>query len=509
MKSLKSLTARLVATFLATIVVMAVIAGVGTVELTRRYFVTAERKSLLVQARVVAASCDDACVATGAPETAVDARTLPAASNVARSQSDLPSDLEPGPAQTQVLQAVLPSNFRVVAASAPAESRSPVVSRALAGVEATSVSGRKVIGAVPVVRQGQVVAAVVVEGSLDDAEAVVSDIRRQVGLALIISGLLAALVGLWSIARPIRTLTVAAQKLSRGNYDAPLPDANRPDELGALTTAFEDLRGAVQQELRARSAFVGDASHELRTPLTAMRGAVEILRSDAGKRPEVSERFLLSLHRETERMLGLVDDLLKLNHADHGSLVETEFEPIEVSAVVRSVVADMEPLAAAQHVDLTCKLDIETVRIQGNAASLRQVIVALIHNAIVHGSVPTAPTVPTSGDATSVQLTGLVGVHLSVEAGTVSDTLVVEVCDNGPGIAEPDRERVFERFTRLDAARTRQQGSGGAGLGLAIAQSLARQHGGSISFVDPPPGYLGACARITLPVLLASPMPPD
>jgi signal transduction histidine kinase len=495
----KSLAARLVVTYVALIVATTALAGVGIVGLTRRYFVDSERQSMLIQARVVAAGCDDACLAAGAPFASVDARALPPASNISRDQSNSPSNLavdQAGVPLQQNVQAVLPSNITIIATDADRASLSRLVTEALSGKESTSVTGSQVQAAVPIRRSGNVVGAVQTSGTLSNVEAVLADVRRQVLLALIGSAVVATLIGIWrarSIAKPVKELTRAAHQLSVGNFDASLPSPGTSDELGELTRAFDVLRNAVRSELRARSAFVGDASHELRTPLTAMRGAVEILRSEAGNRPEVRDRFLGSLQTEMDRLLQLVESLLTLNAADHAG-ANSASEAVDLVELTANVVADLQPLASQRGITLvlaspaTTTITTPTARVvSGMSAALRQLLINVIDNAMIHA--PTGKTVD-------------IGVRSDGADSQMISQITIDVRDRGPGIPHPERDRVFERFTRLDSARTRAHGATtGAGLGLAIARTVAQQHGGNIEFVDPSDSEGGVIARITLPAL--------
>ncbi len=487
---MKSLALRLVVTYVALIVAMTTVAGIGILGLTKKYFVDAERQSILVQARVVARSCDDVCVDSGNGQFTLTEGNLPAASNIARNQQNAPSDYSVGqvdPSAQQNLQALVPSNILIFTASADRSTLTAPVKLALAGREATTTSQKAVVAVVPIRRNGKVVAAVQASGTLANVQAVLDDVRRQVLIALIASAVLASLIGVWrarSIAKPIRELTVAANQLSAGNFDAPLPPARSADELGELTKSFDVLRSAVKSELRARSAFVGDASHELRTPLTAMRGAVEILRSEAGARPEVRQRFLMSLDTEMNRLLKLVEDLLTLNSSDHQAR-RSNWEPIHIEQLVGEVMTDLQPLALQRNIELVFEratdgsAKVVSPVVLGDQASLRQLLINVVDNAMVH-----AP------DGKTIDVTvGAVG----IEQG-----LVIEVRDRGPGLEAADRLRVFDRFTRLDAARTRN--SGGAGLGLSIARVIARDHGGDVTFVDPLDGGPGIAVRICLPL---------
>jgi signal transduction histidine kinase len=493
---MKSLAARLVITYVALIVAMTAGAGIGILSLTRKYFVDAERQSILVQARVVARSCDDACVATGNAALAFDQGVLPPASNVSRVQQNAPSDYSVDPIESEGsgrlagLQALVPSSITVISAAGQPSTRSESVTAALAGKEVTALSAQNVVAVVPIRRGSNIVGAVQATGSLDNVQSVLDDVRRQVLIALVACGLLATLIGVWrarAIAKPVRALTIAAHELSAGNFDTPLPPIKSADELSELTTAFDTLRNAVRSELQARSAFVGDASHELRTPLTAMRGAVEILRSDAGSRPEVRQRFLSSLDTEMNRLLSLVEDLLTLNQADHG--VDQHSQPlVQLEALVRDAVTNLQPLATRR--GIVFALDAEGVTLMhGNDAALRQLFINLLDNAMVH-----AP----NGKRVEVCF---------ASTGT-NNMATIEIRDYGPGIPAADREKVFERFTRLDSARSRTNEArssaertspkGGAGLGLAIARTIARDHGGDITIHEPADQLGGTLMRVAL-----------
>jgi two-component system, OmpR family, sensor kinase len=495
---MKSLAARLALLYVALIVAASTVAVFGVVTLTRNYFFDAERRSLLVQAQVVAASCSTQCLVDASVRVDLATGLLPAASNIARNQSNVQSDftVSQGADTQQNVQALIRSNVAVLMvrnSQLVADEGSPsrgslAVMKALGGVESTSLSGDTIVAAVPVRVGGEIVAVAEVRGSLDNANEVLGEIRRRVLIALSISALLSALVAVWrtrAIARPLRSLTVAAKQLSDGNYRSPLPSGAVGQEVSELVTAFEALRDAVQHQLQARTAFVGDASHELRTPLTAMRGAVEILRSEAGERPEVRQRFLSSLDIEMKRLLELVEDLLTLDQAEHASMKEPEL--IDIQSIVQAVLQSLEPLAIQRNLTLSCELEPRNATpflVTGDPLALRQLVINLVENAMVH-----AP----DGEVVLVTIS-----PTQVLGANAESHIILDVRDRGPGLSVEERARVFERFVRADSSRSRAVG--GAGLGLAIARTIARAHGGDIEFVDPPTGEAGLVARVTLPM---------
>jgi signal transduction histidine kinase len=384
-----------------------------------------------------------------------------------------------------------------------------------------------------------VVGAVEVRSDLRNVEGVLGDLRRRILAAVAGSALLAGLIGLWrarAIAKPLRELTGAAQALADGDFTKRLPKPKGHDEVALLTATFGEMRDRVQHELGVRNAFVADASHELRTPLTAIRGAVEILQDGGAERPEVRDRFLQTLGNETNRLLGLVDGLLQLETNDQGFALD---ENVELGKLIHEVCLQMQPIAQSKFISLFCDSYAEVEErgnssLRGSEAKLRQVFMNLIDNAITYS--PPSTTV-----------------RIRLQTDKQRMHRIIEVCDEGPGIPEADRERVFERFVRLDQSRNRveqnqiqqsqiqqnqiqknqiqqsefKQSSqapnnapleqpspgqtprnpstmtalkpGGAGLGLAIARSIAQAHGGTLSFHSGLNG-IGTTARVCLPV---------
>lgn len=452
------------------------IAGVGVLSQTRRYFVNADRRALIVQAQLVANSCDDACLASGRGDLTVSTEQLPAASNVTQSQAIAPSDLEVNVGTPQV-SAALPSTIAVYPRGVKVRAADSLALKAFEGQEASSATAQTIVAAVPIRRGKTVVGAVVARGTLRDVNEVLADIRNQLLGAIAVGSVAALAFGLWrarSIAKPLRELTNATQGVAEGRFDQSLPPSRGSAELVQLTQSFDDMRVRVQSELAAREAFVADASHELRTPLTAIRGAVEILESGGVDRPEVRDRFLSTLGRETNRLLALADSLLDLQKADPSPQTQ-----VDLVVLVRSVSDDLTPTANAREV----RLRVETtedydVSVVGHESRLRQVVVNLVQNAVNHS----AP-----GDD--------VVLRVGLDAGLAA----IDVDDSGPGIPEHDRERVFERFVRLDQARART--SGGAGLGLPIARTIVESHGGTLTLHARSDGKAGTSAHIRLPAV--------
>ncbi|MFI5832588.1 sensor histidine kinase [Micromonospora sp. NPDC051300] len=246
-------------------------------------------------------------------------------------------------------------------------------------------------------------------------------------------------------------------------------------DAAALAQASEARARRSEERMRQ---FIADASHELRTPLTTIRGFAELYRQGAARAPEQTADLLRRIEDEASRMGLLVEDLLLLARMDRE-------RPIALAPVELPVLAS-DAVEAARVVDPDRRIELERepgagpLVVLGDDARLRQVIGNLMTNALTH----------TPSDAA-------VTLRLRAEPGNLA---VVEVADTGPGLTPEQAERVFERFYRVDAARTRRAGGPtSTGLGLAIVAALVAAHHGTVEAVETPGG--GATFRVKLPLL--------
>jgi signal transduction histidine kinase len=225
------------------------------------------------------------------------------------------------------------------------------------------------------------------------------------------------------------------------------------------------MLGRLQESAERQRRFVADASHELRSPLARMRAELEVDRAHPGSAdPAATSASVLD---ETVRLQQLVDDLLLLARGDAGALDAVRTAPVDVDAVVERLVADRR-----EHEPPIDTRGVTPVQLSADEAQLRRAVGNLLDNAVRHAR-------------------GAVSVTLAERDGDA----VLTVADDGPGIPADERERVFERFTRLDDARS---ADGGAGLGLAIARDIAERHGGTLTLED------GSRFVLRLPVLRAT-----
>jgi two-component system phosphate regulon sensor histidine kinase PhoR len=202
-----------------------------------------------------------------------------------------------------------------------------------------------------------------------------------------------------------------------------------------------------------RREFVANASHELRSPLTSIRAAAETLES-AYDDPESAKRFAGLIVRNAERLQSLVDDMMELSRAESRE-VRLVLEAVDLNSLVERVVAQFLPRAESRRMQLTYQRDMPAVRADRRA--LEQALGNLIDNALKY-----CPE----------------GASIHVGANREDGFVRLAVADDGPGIAPPHQERVFERFYRVDAGRSRELG--GTGLGLAIVKHLVEAMGGSV-----------------------------
>jgi two-component system phosphate regulon sensor histidine kinase PhoR len=217
---------------------------------------------------------------------------------------------------------------------------------------------------------------------------------------------------------------------------------------------FHELTRLKQLE-RTRQEFVANVSHELRTPLSLIKGYVETLLDGAQDNPEVAAKFLRTIDRNAERLKLLIEDLLTISELESGR-VKLNLQSVPLRAVTDKVLADYKARAEARQVKLSD--EVPDLRVRADADRLEQVLGNLIDNAIKYGRQEGAVKI---------------GAH-AAKAGEVE--VVVE--DDGPGIPPEALERVFERFYRVDKARSREQG--GTGLGLSIVKHIVQGHGGRV-----------------------------
>lgn len=280
--------------------------------------------------------------------------------------------------------------------------------------------------------------------------------------------------------RPLENVERTAEQIASGDLSARLPDTKPNTEVGRLVTSLNTMLTRIEESFTARSEsegrlrrFVADASHELRTPLTAIRGFAELHRQGAVKEGNETKDLIARIERESVRMSSLVEDLLTLARLDQGP--KMEIKPVNLTEIISDAVASAR--AAGPDHPITFEESDEVFAL-GDSNRIHQVVANLLANARVHTPAGTA-------------------IKVAISQG--EKEVLVSVSDNGPGLSDSDREKIFERFYRVDASRQRSNGADGSGLGLSIVDAVMRAHGGHVS-VD---SKLGEGSTFTLHFPLA------
>jgi heavy metal sensor kinase len=335
-------------------------------------------------------------------------------------------------------------------------------------------AGRMRVHTMPLTANGVTVGSIQSRVSLTPLDDAIARFRILL-LAATIGGLVIAALGSLVTAtralRPIADVTETARAiaLSRG-FGRRLEPIPRQDELGELIQTFNEMLASLDAAYQAQRRFVDDAAHELRAPVTSIVGNLDLLERARDLPATEREAVLADVRTEAERLGRLVNDLLVLARADAGQRVVRG--RVDLDRVVVEGVRAMRPLAGDVDLDIVA---LEPTVVAGDPDRLKQVLVILVENALRY--------TPAGGQ---------VCVSLQRQSGQA----VMTVADTGLGIAPADLARVFDRFYRADAARSRV--AGGSGLGLAIAKWLVEAHDGRIE-VESEPGH-GTNFQVWLPL---------
>jgi two-component system OmpR family sensor kinase len=316
--------------------------------------------------------------------------------------------------------------------------------------------------AVPMLAKGNVTGAIYAERSLSDLQLVLQHLREllyQVAVVTLCVAVVLSLVMADWLTRPVRRLARAATRLGEGHLDERIPQRGR-DEIGALAGSFNAMAESLQTQQDRLLQFVSDSSHELKTPLASLRSVVDALEGGALDEPELRDRFITYIHGDLDRMDHLVKDLLQLHKIDQ-EVLRIELQPIELG-----------PWLVAWAKRHAIEVSVGPGLALADPDRLGQVIDNLLANA--------RRAVRDGGVVRLRQL----GSQIRVE-------------DTGVGLTTEQLGRVFDRFYRVDTARTREDG--GTGLGLTITRGLVEAMGGTLTASSPGMG-LGATFQVTLRV---------
>jgi signal transduction histidine kinase len=320
---------------------------------------------------------------------------------------------------------------------------------------------------------GRVMGAVFIHTSAQVIQASYRDVLTRMALALILAAALASVLMLLvtrGITLPVRRMAGAAERIARGDFDTDIPEQGG-DEISRLARSFNAMSKDLKNLEEMRRAFVSDVSHELRSPLTSMQGFLQGI-LDGTIPSEDRAEYLGRVLDETRRMSRLVASLLELSRIESGK-VPLEPSRFNINELIGKVLARMEPRIAARRLDVDVRFKQDPCFVRADAERIDQALVNLIDNAVKY-----------------VQEGG----ELIISTSVTGSTATASVSDNGPGIPLEDQPYIFDRFHRVDKART---SGGGTGLGLAITRRILRLHGRDIS-VSSIPGE-GSTFEFTLP----------
>lgn len=324
--------------------------------------------------------------------------------------------------------------------------------------------------------QGRVAGATgATEAQLTSAldESLVPALLFGVGAALIAAAIVAMVVGA-RLLRPIDQLGAATRRMAAGDFATPVP-VPAETELASLANDVNHLGEHLATIEQRRTQLLGEVTHEMRTPITVIRGETEgLIDGVVAPSPEV----FAVIADEASRLQRIVDDLTLLSRADEGTL-DITLADLDLGAVAVAAAERLRPQFEYAEVSLVVDEAPEPVPVRGDVDRLTQVLSNLIGNALGH--------TPAGGTVT-------------VRIGRRSPLGFVEVADTGPGIPAAEVDRIFERFYRGPDAGARQAGRG---IGLTIARSLARAHGGDVVVVDA--NGPGATFRLSIPLLGGAP----
>jgi heavy metal sensor kinase len=310
----------------------------------------------------------------------------------------------------------------------------------------------------PVIRNDNLVNLIQVGTSLKSVEDTLRNLRIFLFAAIPGVLILSTLGGRFMATRalkPVAEITRTAQDIAHGaNLSRRIPMPEVEDEIGNLANTFNEMMDRLEKSFSQIRQFSGDASHELRTPLTVLKGQSELVLSKPRSKGEYQE-VLSSNLEEINYMSRVLEDLLTLSKGDEGEL-PLEEEPVELGTIIEEVSRQGEILADEKDVKIILAY-LEPVTILGDAHRLKQMVWILLHNAIKF----------TPG-----------GGEIKITLQDLDDTVYFTIKDTGIGIPETDLPKIFDRFYRVDKARSRMEG--GSGLGLSICKFIVDRHRGVI-----------------------------
>lgn len=326
----------------------------------------------------------------------------------------------------------------------------------------------------PVLENNHVARIVQVASSLEDVEDALNTLLIILVIAVPLALLVASLGGQFlanKALRPVDRIAQTARMITSQNLNQRIEPSKVKDEISRLIETFNEMISRLDQSFRQIKQFSTDASHELKTPLTILKGEVEVaLRKE--RSPDEYVQILKSNLEEVNRMSQIVEDLLLLSKADSGE-IRLNREDINLTEILNEVVGQMRMMAQSKNLRLETSNHHEEIHMFGDPLQIRELFLNLIENGIKYTE---------EGGSIRIGLTRETHLHDGNQSGWAkgdqAEFAKVIISDTGIGIAKEDQERIFDRFFRVDKARSREEG--GSGLGLSICKWIVEAHKGEI-----------------------------
>ncbi len=282
-----------------------------------------------------------------------------------------------------------------------------------------------------------------------------------------------AIFAVWyAVGRGLSPLAALQREVEQRSHRdlAPLTESTVPREVQPLIHAMNELLGRLSASIAAQKRFIADAAHQLRTPIAGLKMQTELALRQ--RQSEEDKATLKQLHTATEQMTRLINQLLSLARAEPDAARESAAAHVDLRALAREATTDWVPRSLARNIDLGFDDQPIAAKVEGDAFMLREMLNNLLDNAVRYGRP---------------------GGHITVRVDAANGRIVLSVEDDGPGVPEAERERVFERFYRVLGS-----GTEGCGLGLAIVREVADRHGAQVTLSGRNEGS-GTIVRVSFP----------
>lgn len=297
------------------------------------------------------------------------------------------------------------------------------------------------------------------EWPLNDADALMQEIRNQIVVMAVVSilaVLLFAPVFASRLTKPIRQLEKSASEIESGNFEYKVSIKTK-DELEELGQAFNSMTAGLKRLQELRNEFVFIAAHELRTPVTAIKGYLSMIVEDKNiKLPDLTLKFINTIWQANERLVQLVNDILEIARSEAGRL-KVEVQPIDLKASVRAILEEIKPLSDERKISLNHE-EKELPVVMGDEARVKEVMMNFVSNAIKYNRD---------------------GGWVKISYDVLPEFVAISIADNGFGLSEEDQKHLFEKFFRSEAEEFKKVQ--GTGLGLFITKELVERMGGRVA----------------------------